>query len=177
MDEEYQPSHSYTLNDLYLFKLLDETYVDLVNEVWQTAERQASLRHTIEHIQQRWEREMFVLQQQSSEPYSFAFAEAAASPAEERTTKFRITPPQHMLDVGDGVNVIVSVENAHELLVRLEEDVTLLQMLKSSAYASTFRHQMEHWSKLLRQVQEMVHLINKCQDQVTYTLWFIEMYT
>lgn len=170
MDEEYQPSHTYTLHDLHLYKLLDETYEDLVTKVCQTAERQATLRHSVEYIQRRWETEMFILQQRPSEPFSFAFAETTISPVEERTTKFRITPPQHLLDLGDGANAIVSVENAQELLVKLEDDITRLQMLESSAYASSFKHQMEHWNKLLRQIQEMVALVDKCQNKVNYVI-------
>ena len=167
VEEEYQSSHQYTLQDFFLFRLFDKSHIELITEVCEGAEREAKLKHSLQNLQNRWEKQMLTLQQKTPEPYSFAFPNTSHSPVGEKTTKFFLSSTQQPGFCP--VAHVISAGNTQELLISLEEDITQLQVLRGLARASTVKLQVEYWSTVLSQLQEIVSLLNKCQEKVSDT--------
>ena len=164
---EYQPTQSYTLHDFILFKLLDPSNSELVSEVCQGAEREATLKNSVEHLQQKWEQYMFNLQQKNSELYAFAFRTVGNCPLPgEKVTKFVFSSNSPQPGKGP-VRHILTVTNTQEVLQDLENDVTWLQVLRGSAHAlGNLKVQLEYWNTVLKQLQELVMLLAECQEKV-----------
>lgn len=164
---EYQATQSYTLHDFILFKLLDSSNSELVIEVCQGAEREATLKNSVEHLQQKWEQYMLNLQQKNSEPYAFAFQTMANCPLPgEKVTKFVFSSNSPQPGKGS-INHILTVTNTQEVLQDLENDVTWLQILRGSAHAmGNLKVQLEYWNTVLKQLQELVILLTECQEKV-----------
>lgn len=164
---EYQPTHSYTLRDFILFKLLDPSNSELVIEVCQGAEREATLKNSVEHLQQKWEQYMLNLQQKNSEPYSFAFQNVANCPLPgEKVTKFVLSSNSPQPGKGPTSHIFIVI-NIQKVLQDLENDVTWLQVLRGSAHAlGNLKVQLEYWNTILKQLQEIVILLTECQEKV-----------
>ena len=52
----------------------------------------------------------------------------------------------------------------------LEEDLMDLQILKGVAHAEGVKLQIEYWNTLLLQLQEMVGLLDTCQEEVLFVI-------
>ena len=168
VEEDYQTNYPYTLEDFILYKLFDPAHTDLILEVCQTAERELKLKCALNNLQKRWEKLMLTLQQKSLDRYLFAFPKSSSMPACERTTKFLLSRSQHQLQDGFGgqMSHLIAAGNTKEIIMMLEEDLTELQILKGVAQAESVKNQIEYWNTMLIQLQEIIQLLDTCQDKV-----------
>ena len=170
VEEDYNPDHAYTLNDLILYSLLDPCHTDLIKEVCQTAERESKLKSSLHHLQKRWEKLMLTLQQKPLFSYTFVFPKSSSPlSGNEKTTKFLFSSSQQQLQDGPGQRShLVAAGNTKEVLVMLEEDLTELQILMGVARAETVRNHIHYWNTMLVQLHEIMQLLDTCQDKVLY---------
>ncbi len=111
---------------------------------------------------------MLTLQQKSLDQFSFAFPKTSSIPANERATKFLLSPSQHQIQDGYGGKMahLIAAGNTKEIMMMLEEDLTELQILKGVARADSVKNQIDYWYTMLIQLQEIIQLLDTCQDKV-----------
>lgn len=119
---------------------------------------------------------MLTLHKKPSDRFSFALPKFSPAPTSERTTKFVLSPSQKPLDNdNDDKSHLIAAGNTKEILLLLEGDLTELQILRGVAQAESVKQQIGHWSMVLVQLQEIVHLLDTCQDRVG-TVAYMYMY-
>ncbi|XP_011407347.2 PREDICTED: uncharacterized protein LOC105314715 [Amphimedon queenslandica] len=174
VEVQYNSSTLYTLQDLLLYKLLSPENRPLLNEVCQSAEREAALKNSVETLQKKWEGRKFVLDKESYEKYSFAFPLSSPSPdiltetrESLRVTKFALSSPSMESSVVSASGPsITRLVDAREVLQELEEDLTLVQVYCGSPHCvGGLKGQLEYWSSALRQLMELVELVESCQNK------------
>lgn len=172
VEVDYDPTQTYSLQNLLVYKLLDSDNADIVNEVCQGAERESNLKHSIDHLQQKWEKKIFMLQQKPISEIQFAFPTkkstdvSVSSTDGEKVTKFDVSSPEPT-DISDASNYIVKVINVQEILQDIEEDIIQLQVYCGFTHATgSVKQQLEHWSNMLKQLRGLVELLSSSQTMV-----------
>ena len=61
---------------------------------------------------------------------------------------------------------LIAAGNTKEIMMMLEEDLTELQILKGVARADSVKNQIDYWYTMLIQLQEIIQLLDTCQDKV-----------
>ena len=146
-----------------------------MNEVCQSAEREASLKNSVETLQKKWENRKFVLDKENYDKYSFAFPLSSPSPdiltekrENLRVTKFALSSPSMDSTAGSVSGPsITRLVDTREVLQELEQDMTLVQVYCGSPHCvGGLKGQLEYWGSALKQLMELVELLESCQNKV-----------
>ena len=171
IEVNYDPTQSYTLNNLLENKLLDSENVNLVNEVCHGAERESGLKTSVHSLQEKWEHKLFTFQQIPFDEYCFAFPidkpldVSITSTEGEKITKFDLQPEE--TDEANSGSYIFKIVNIQEILQDIEKDIVQLEVYRGFPHATgNLKQQLEHWSTVLKQLRELVELLHNSQTMV-----------
>lgn len=175
VEVQYNSSVQYTLHDLLIYKVLSPDNTHLLNEVCQSAEREAALKNSVETLQKKWETRRFLLDKENCDRYSFAFPLSAPSPEVTIEKKENIKVTTFALSSMSQESTVASISgptvtrllDATEVLRELEEDLTLVQVYCRSPHCvGGLKGQLEYWAAALNQLMELVELLQSCQEKV-----------
>lgn len=169
VEEEYHPSHQYTLHELFMNHILDNK--DTVKEICHKAEKQEQLKLSITTLKKNWESRLLDIEILTSEKYLFALPEAI-SPVQRvvqlpREKSVSLRPGLTADDTLCPSTHVLAVSNLNKLLVMIEDELVNLQVLVRSPYlGALMKGQAEHWTMALTQLQELLSLLTSCQEKV-----------
>lgn len=164
MENTYNAAHHYTLHDLISCHVLDSP--DILSVVCNKAEKEAQLQVSVARLQEGWEGRTISIDQSLLNWCMFAVLETEHNEmTESKEETNHLTSCTMFPRVSS--TPFLTVSNADELCMLVEEDLVQLQVLLGSPHLGMLKGQAVHWQSVLRHLQEILSLISVCQEKVS----------